>query len=74
MPGLKGTFLAKLSVHQSQAAIPGLIQDVSAMAQGGLRFRTISLVSISRPGVGAIISTRHGVDFGVAATTGCSMA
>ena len=35
--------------HQSQEAIPGLIQDVSASTQGDARLSTKSL-SMSRPG------------------------
>ena len=64
MPVLNETFFATLPDHQSQEVLPGLIQDVSAMALGGLRLTTM-FDSISRPGSAAIISTRQGDRAGV---------
>src|ERR1035441_8993817 len=68
MPDLKSTPSADSPDHQSQAALPGLIQEVSAIAEGGLRLSTMC-DSISRPGALAIISTRHGDGAGVATAT-----
>src|SRR5581483_1459322 len=74
MPGLKSTSRAKLPDHQSQAAFPGLIQEVSAIADGGFRLITM-LDSIRRPGSAPIMTTRQGVRRGVtpvAASSGSS--
>src|ERR1700683_2935740 len=59
MPGVKSTPSACMPDHQFQAAFPGLIQDVSAMAEGGLRLLTM-FDSISLPGSDPISSTRQG--------------
>src|SRR5947207_1013898 len=68
MPGWKLTPSAKLPDHQSQAVLPGLIQEVSAMADGGLQLRTI-LDSTRRPGWAPIRTTRQGELAGVAVET-----
>src|SRR5579884_746225 len=52
-------FLSRLPLHQSQAALPGWIHDVSAMAQGGLRLPT-TFDSIRLAGCSAIWMTRQG--------------
>ena len=54
--------------HQSHEALPGLIHEVSAMAEGGFKLPTIC-DSIRRPTSGAIIRTRQGVVTGVALET-----
>ena len=59
MPAWKAAFLTTGPDHQSQAVLPGLIQEASAIADGGFRFTTM-FDSTSRPGSSAIISTRHG--------------
>src|SRR5579862_7013887 len=68
IPSLKFTPSAESPDHQSHAALPGLIQEVSAMAQGGLRLRTM-LDSMKRPGLSATIMTRQGECTGVTPTT-----
>src|SRR5579863_1803996 len=68
MPGLKSTPSAASPDHQSHAALPGLIHEVSAIAHGGLRLMTI-LDSTSRPGLSATIITRHGECNGAGPTT-----
>src|SRR5215475_13011180 len=68
MPGRKLTPSAELPDHQSHAVLPGLIHDVSAMADGGFRLITI-FDSTSRPGCALIRMTRHGDRTGVAALT-----
>ncbi len=68
MPGLKLTLGAASPDHQSHADLPALIHDVSAIFDGGFRFR-IMFDSISRPGSSPIISTRHGVVTGASACT-----
>src|SRR5271170_6183110 len=59
MPGTKSTPSACVPDHQFQAVFPGLIQDVSAMAEGGFRLPTM-FDSISLPGSDPISSTRQG--------------
>src|ERR1700693_1168628 len=68
LPGLKSTRSSNGPDHQSQAALPGLIHDVSAMAEGGLRFSTM-WDSMSRPGSAAIMRTHEGVASGVSPET-----
>src|SRR5580765_7325327 len=50
--------------HQSQEAMPGLTQDVSAIREGEARFKTRSL-STSRPGWRAMMSVRQGERCGI---------
>src|ERR1041385_1671136 len=50
-------------LHQSQLALPGLIQLVSAIIEGGFRLRMV-FDSIRRPGSEPIRMTRHGVTAG----------
>src|ERR1700691_2301636 len=59
MPTSKSTPLACVPDHQFHAVLPGLIQDVSAMAEGGFRLPTM-FDSISLPGSAPISSTRQG--------------
>src|ERR1035438_6148579 len=59
MPGAKSTPSAWVPDHQFHAALPGLIQEVSAMADGGFRLLTM-FDSIKRPGSEPIMSTRQG--------------
>src|SRR5664280_1235974 len=68
MPGLNETPLARLPDHQSQEVLPGLIHEVSAIADGGFRLTTM-LDSTSRPGSSAIIKTRQGELAGACLTT-----
>jgi hypothetical protein len=60
MPGVKVTPSACSPDHQSQAALPALIHDVSAIADGGLRLTT-KFDSMRVPGSRPIMMTRHGV-------------
>src|SRR5688500_18552724 len=57
--------------HQSQAALPGLIQLVSASADG-LPSVAIRFDAVSPPGVSAIITTRQGVTSGFSANDACT--
>src|SRR3954447_5316676 len=68
IPGLKLTPSAAVPDHQSQAVFPGLIQDVSAIADGAFRLMTM-FDSISRPARSPIMITRHGERAGVAVET-----
>src|ERR1035438_4955673 len=68
MPGRNETPLARPPDHQSQEVLPGLIQEVSAMADGGFKLTTM-LDSTSRPGWSATINTRHGELAGACRTT-----
>jgi len=52
-----------LPLHQSHAARPARIHDVSVIADAGLKFR-IAFDSISLPGASAISSTRHADRYG----------
>src|ERR1051326_6083584 len=64
----------RLPLHQSHAALPGLIHEVSAIADSGLRLLTI-LDSMSFAGLSAIWITRQGEWWGrvpVTATPGSS--
>src|ERR1017187_2844729 len=67
LPGL-ATPLAWLPFHQSQGVLPGLIQEVSPMAEGGLRLTTM-LDSTRRPGSSAMSNTRQADRTGACATT-----
>src|SRR3569623_356312 len=68
MPVLKLTLGAASPDHQSQADLPALIQDVSAIFDGGFRFNTM-FDSTCRPGSAPFISTRHGVVTGASVST-----
>src|SRR5438876_151896 len=68
MPGLKSTPEAKLPDHQSQADFPGFIHVVSAIFDGGLRFKMIGLAWMSAVGSSPISRTRQGLDLGVEPT------
>src|SRR3954469_20127440 len=68
IPGLKLTPSATLPDHQSHAVFPGLIHDVSLIADGGFRSMTM-FDSISRPACAPIMITRHGERAGVAVET-----
>src|SRR5208337_2704316 len=69
MPGLKSTLRAKLPDHQSHAALPDWIQEVSPIWLGWLRFIISSLDSIRPPGREFTMITRHGVALGVEPAT-----
>src|SRR5579863_4244120 len=68
MPGTKSTPSACVPDHPFDAAFPGLIQDVSAMAEGGFKLETM-FDSISRPGSEAISITRQGQVMGAEVCT-----
>src|SRR4051794_22277057 len=68
VPGVKGSPGATGPDHQSHAVLPGLIQEVSAMAEGSLRLRMV-VDSMSLPGSCAMSSTRHGEAAGALALT-----
>src|SRR2546428_719317 len=72
IPGLKFTPRAKLPDHQSQAALPGFIQEVSERADGALRLSTRSFDSMRSPGIRLTSRTRQGVALGVVPTTAWS--
>src|SRR5438309_2150365 len=67
-PGRKFTPSSYGPLHQSHDALPALIHEVSAIADGGFRFITM-FDSIRRPGSAPIITMRHGVTIGVLAIT-----
>src|SRR5579863_1042559 len=68
IPVLKSAPGAASPLHQSQADLPGLIHEGSAMRDGGFRLSTM-FDSISRPGSSPIIRTLHGLLTGAAAST-----
>src|SRR3954467_13516615 len=68
MPGLKLTLAAASPDHQSQADLPALIHDVSAIFVGGLRLRMM-FDSTRRPGSSPTMITRQGVLIGASAWT-----
>src|SRR5271157_448312 len=68
MPVLKLTLGAASPDHQSHADFPALIQEASAILEGGFRLRTM-LDSMRRPGSSPIIRTRQGVVTGGVAST-----
>src|SRR4051794_13511643 len=68
MPGRKLTPSATVPDHQSHAVLPGLIQEVSAIADGGFKLMTI-FDSIRRPAWSPIMITRQGEWAGVAVAT-----
>src|ERR1700733_14543368 len=68
IPGVKFTPSACVPDHQFHAVFPGLIQDVSAMAEGGFRLPTM-FDSISLPGSDPISSTRQGQVMGAEVRT-----
>src|SRR6516164_5526815 len=68
MPGLKLTLGAAWPDHQSHADLPALIHDVSAIFEGGLRFRMM-FDSTRRPGSSPTMITRQGVVTGASVCT-----
>src|ERR1700722_8139385 len=68
LPGMKSTPSASAPDHQSHAAFPGLIQDVSAIAEGGFKLMTM-FDSIRRPGSDPISNTRQGQTEGACSRT-----
>src|SRR5579862_4327712 len=68
MPGTKPTPSACVPDHQFQAVFPGLIQDVSAIADGGFRLPTM-FDSINFPGSDPINRTRQGQVIGAEVRT-----
>src|SRR6516164_9661907 len=67
-PGRKLTPSSYGPLHQSHDALPGLIHEVSAIIEGGLRLSTM-FDSMSRPGSLAISTIRHGATIGALAAT-----
>src|SRR5579871_698400 len=68
MPVLKLTPGAASPDHQSHADLPGLIHEVSAIFEDGLRLRMM-FDSTRRPGSSPTMSTRQGVVTGASAWT-----